>query len=130
MSSANGTELAEAGSSARVKITRHTLALIDQDHPVMTGNAQLCETCRLIEAREPHQRRLAEWAHLDITTQHPPDTAPEHGLVLATHPPTAGALTGRIELRLDNSPVATVTITYCPACRTAILDYIHVAAEY
>jgi hypothetical protein len=42
----------------------------------MTTGAQLCETCRLIEAREPHQRRLAEWAHLDVTTHHPPDTDP------------------------------------------------------
>jgi hypothetical protein len=53
---------------------------------------------------------------------HPPPT--RHGPVLATHPPAAGTLTGRIELRLDNTPVGTVTITYCPACRTAILDYV------
>ncbi len=90
----------------------------------------LCETCRLIEARQPHQRRLAEWAHLDITAQYPADTALEHGLALAAHPPAAGALTGRIELRLDNSPVGIVTITCCPACRTAVLDYVQVTAEY
>jgi GNAT superfamily N-acetyltransferase len=46
------------------------------------------------------------------------------------HRPTAGALTGRIELRLDNSPVGIATMTCCPACRTAVLDNVHVTAEY
>ncbi|MDQ7807343.1 GNAT family N-acetyltransferase [Amycolatopsis sp. A133] len=56
--------------------------------------------------------------------------APEQGLILAAHPPAAGTLTGRIELRLDNNAVGSVTDTCCPACRTAVLDYVHVAAEH
>ncbi|MFI5593600.1 GNAT family N-acetyltransferase [Amycolatopsis sp. NPDC051758] len=103
---------------------------IAQDHAVTTSSAQLCETCRRIEALDLAERRLAEWAHLDITTQHPPDTTPQQGLVLVAHPPPAGTLTGRIELVLDGTAVATLTLTCCTACRIATLDYVHVAAGY
>ncbi len=90
----------------------------------------LCETCHLTEARDPQERRLAEWAHLDVTAQHLPAAAPQQGLVLVTHPPAPGALTGQIELRLDNAPVGAATVTCCPACRTAALDYVQVTATH
>lgn len=103
---------------------------IAQDHPVTTSSAQLCETCRRIEGLDPNERRLAEWAHLDVTVQYPPETAPQQGLVLVAHPPAAGSLTGRIELTLDGTVVGTLTLTCCPACRVATLDYVHVVAGY
>jgi GNAT superfamily N-acetyltransferase len=90
----------------------------------------LCETCRRIEALDPAERRLAEWAHLDITAQHPPDTAPQQGLVLVAHPPPGRDLTGRIELVLDGAVVGTLALTCCPACRVATLDYVSVVAGY
>lgn len=96
----------------------------------MTDSAQLCESCRLSEARDPSERRLAEWARIEITDQHFPAAAPQQGLVPIAHPPVTGALTGRIELVLDGTTVGTVTLTCCPACRTAALAYIHVAAEH
>jgi hypothetical protein len=74
--------------------------------PVMTSSAQLCETCRLVEARDPGNRRLAEWAHLDVTAQHPPAAAPQQGLVLVARPPMAGTLTGQIKLR--STPLSSV----------------------
>jgi hypothetical protein len=92
-------------SSVRVRTTRQRSVFIAQDHPVTTSSAQLCETCRLIEAREPHQRRLAEWAHLDITDQHLAAAAPQQGLVLIAQPPATGTPTGRIELVLDGAVV-------------------------
>ncbi len=90
----------------------------------------LCEVCRAQEACEPAARRLTEWAHLDVTVQHPTGTAPGNGLVLVAHPPAAGTLAGRIELRLDGTLVGAVTASLCAGCRTATLDYVHVAAEY
>ena len=92
-------------------------------------HATLCEICSLIEARDPGKRRLAEWAHLDVTAQHLPAAAAQQGLVLVANPPTAGTLTGQIELRVDGEVVGTVSLTCCPACRTATLDYVHVTAE-
>ncbi|WP_103349702.1 hypothetical protein [Amycolatopsis sp. CA-128772] len=102
---------------------------IAQDHPVTTSDAQLCEDCRQLEARDPHERRLAEWAHLDVTAQHSPHAAPEQGLVLVAHPPTT-SMTSRIELRLDSAPVGTATLTCCTACQAATLDYVHVTAGH
>ncbi len=93
-------------------------------------HSTLCEVCRRIEALDPTKRRLAEWAHLDITTQHPPDTAPQQGLVLVARPPAADVLTGQIELVLDGAAVATLALTCCPACRIATLDYVNVVAGY
>ena len=93
-------------------------------------HSTLCETCRLTEARDPRTRRLAEWAHLDVTAQYPSATAPQQGLVLVAHSPTTGTLTGKIELHLDSAVVGTVTLTCCPACQTATLDYVHVAATH
>lgn len=90
----------------------------------------LCEVCRGQEACEPEARRLAEWALLDVTVQHPPETAPGGGLVLVAHPPAVGTLAGRIELRLDGMEVGSVTASPCGWCRAATLDYVHVAAEY
>ncbi|WP_254896803.1 GNAT family N-acetyltransferase [Amycolatopsis sp. Hca4] len=90
----------------------------------------LCETCRIIEARDPSERRLAEWAQLDVTDQHLPAAAPQQGLALIAHPPETGTLTGRIELVLDGAAAGAVTLTCCPVCRIATLDYVHVVAEY
>ncbi|RSD16340.1 N-acetyltransferase [Amycolatopsis eburnea] len=90
----------------------------------------LCEVCRGQEACEPDARRLAEWALLDVTVQHPPDAAPTGGLVLVAHPPAAGTLAGRIALHLDGTEVGSVTASPCGKCRTATLDYVHVAADY
>ncbi|WIV57995.1 GNAT family N-acetyltransferase [Amycolatopsis nalaikhensis] len=90
----------------------------------------LCEVCRAQEGCDPGARRLAEWAHLDVTVQYEPDTAPGDGLVLVAHAPVAGTRAGRIELRLDGTEVGTVTASPCVSCRTATLDYVHVAAEY
>jgi GNAT superfamily N-acetyltransferase len=73
---------------------------------------------------------LAEWAHLDVTVQHAPAAAPGDGLVLVAYPPAAGTLAGRIELHLDGTEVGAVTASLCASCRTATLDYVHVAAEY
>ncbi|MEU4523447.1 GNAT family N-acetyltransferase [Amycolatopsis sp. NPDC024027] len=77
-----------------------------------------------------HARRLAEWAHLDVTVQHAPGTAPGDGLVLVARPPAAGSLAGRIELHLDGTEVGAVTASLCASCRTGTLDYVHVAAGY
>src|SRR5689334_10441294 len=63
----------------------------------------LCEVCRAQEGCDPAARRLAEWAHLDVTLQLAPGTEPGHGLVLVACPPTAGTLAGRIELHLDGT---------------------------
>ncbi len=90
----------------------------------------LCEVCRAQEGCDPAARRLAEWAHLDVTIQHAPGTAPGNGLVLVAHPPAAGTLAGRIELHLDGAEVGAVTASLCASCRTATLDYVHVAADY
>ncbi|MET8848649.1 GNAT family N-acetyltransferase [Amycolatopsis sp. NPDC004625] len=86
--------------------------------------------CRGPEACEPDARRLAEWALLDVTVQHAPDAAPTGGLVLVAHPPAAGRLAGRVELRLEGVEVGSVTASPCGRCRIATLDYVHVAAEY
>jgi GNAT superfamily N-acetyltransferase len=90
----------------------------------------LCETCRRVEALNPAERRLAEWALLDITVRHQPAAAPQQGLVLVAHPGPTGNLIGRVELQLDGTVVGTVTLTCCPACRSATLDYVHVVAPY
>ncbi len=90
----------------------------------------LCEVCRAQEGCDPAARRLAEWAHLDVTVQHASDADPGDGLVLVAHPPAAGTLAGRIELRLDGAEVGVVTASPCASCQTATLDYVHVAAEY
>lgn len=50
--------------------------------------------------------------------------------MLVAHPPRGGALTGRIELVLDGTAIATLTLTCCLDCRVASLDYIHVVAGY
>ncbi|WP_146073685.1 hypothetical protein [Amycolatopsis sp. CA-126428] len=76
-----------------------------------------CETCRRVEAFNPAERRLAEWAHLDVTTHYPPNTAPQQGLVLVTRPHSTGDLIGRIELHLDGTVVETLTLDCCPARR-------------
>lgn len=65
-----------------------------------------------------------------MTIQHPPDTAPQQGLALVAHPPITGTLTGRIELLLDGTLVGAVTLTCCPLCRSATLDYVHVTAKH
>lgn len=96
----------------------------------MTNGAQPCETCRRVEALDPAERRLAEWAHFNVTVQHHPETAPRQGLVLVTHSPAADSLTGRIELALDGTVVGTLTLTCCPACRVAPLDYVHIVVGY
>ncbi|MFF1608815.1 GNAT family N-acetyltransferase [Amycolatopsis sp. NPDC058278] len=88
----------------------------------------LCEVRRGQEACEPNARRLAEWALLDVTVQHPPDAAPTGGLVLVAHSPAAGTLAGRIALHLDGAEVGSVRASPCGKCRTATLDYVHVAA--
>ncbi|QKV81138.1 GNAT family N-acetyltransferase [Amycolatopsis sp. Hca4] len=93
-------------------------------------HATLCEVRRAHEACEPGARRLAEWAHLDATSQHAADAAPGDGLVLVAHPPPAGTMAGRIELRLDGTEVGRVTVTTCTPCQAATLDYVHVGAEY
>jgi hypothetical protein len=85
----------------------------------------LCETCRRVEACDPHERHLCEWVHLDIAVRHRPEDAPRQGLVLLAHPAASGTVTDRIELQLDGAVVATATITCCPACRTAALGYVH-----
>ncbi|MFI5591202.1 GNAT family N-acetyltransferase [Amycolatopsis sp. NPDC051758] len=103
---------------------------IAQDHPVTTSSAQLCEECRQVEAREPRERRLAEWAHLDITSQHPPDSAPEQGLVLVALPHTTSSTICKVELWLDGKPVGSATLTACTPCRAATLDYVHVTADH
>ncbi|WP_290050346.1 GNAT family N-acetyltransferase [Amycolatopsis solani] len=90
----------------------------------------LCEVCRAQEGCDLAARRLAEWAHLDVTIQHPPGLAPDDGLVLVAHPPAAGTLAGRIELQLAGTEVGAVTASLCASCQTATLDYVHVAAEY
>jgi GNAT superfamily N-acetyltransferase len=90
----------------------------------------LCEVCRAQEGCEPTARRLAEWAHLDVTIQYAPGTASVDGLVLVAYPPAAGTLAGRIELHLDGTEVGAVTASLCASCRMATLDYVHVAAEY
>ncbi|WP_103355616.1 GNAT family N-acetyltransferase [Amycolatopsis sp. CA-128772] len=90
----------------------------------------LCEVCRAQEGCDPAARRLAEWASLDVTVQHAPDADPGDGLILVAHPPAAGTLAGRIELRLDHTEVGVVTASPCASCRTATLDYVHVAAEH
>ena len=90
----------------------------------------LCEVCRAQEGCEPAARRLAEWAHLDVTVQHTPATDPGDGLVLVAYPPAAETLAGRIELHLDGIEVGAVTASPCASCRTATLDYVHVAAGY
>ncbi|MET8848510.1 GNAT family N-acetyltransferase [Amycolatopsis sp. NPDC004625] len=90
----------------------------------------LCEVCRAQEGCEPAARRLAEWAHLDVTTQHPAAAVPDDGLVLVAHPPAAGTVAGRIALHLDGVEVGAVIASPCTICRTATLDYVHVAAEY
>ncbi|MFB9686030.1 GNAT family N-acetyltransferase [Amycolatopsis plumensis] len=90
----------------------------------------LCEVCRGQEGCEPTARRLAEWAHLDVTVQHAPETAPGDGLVLVACPPAVGMLAGRIELHLDGVEVGAVTASPCASCRMATLDYVHVAVEY
>src|SRR4051812_149601 len=86
----------------------------------------LCEVCRAQEGCEPASRHLAEWAHLDVTTQRAPGTARSDGLVLVAHPPAAGSLAGRIELHLDGTEVGAVTVSLCAICRTATLDYVQV----
>jgi len=88
----------------------------------------LCEVCRAQEGCEPAARRLAEWAHLDVMVQHAPGAAPVDGLVLVAYPPAGGTLAGRIELHLDGAEVGVVTASPCASCRTATLDYVHVAA--
>ena len=90
----------------------------------------LCEVCRALEGCEPAARRLAEWAHLDVTVQHAPGMAPGDGLVLVARPPAAGSLAGWIELHLDGTEVGAVTVSLCASCRTGTLDYVHVAAGY
>ncbi|MGW4526944.1 GNAT family N-acetyltransferase [Amycolatopsis sp. NPDC004378] len=90
----------------------------------------LCEVCRGQEACDPGARRLAVRALLDVTVQHAPDAAPGSGLVLVAWPPVAGTLADRLELRLDGVEVGSVTASACRGCRTATLDYVHVAAEY
>ncbi|MGV9365570.1 GNAT family N-acetyltransferase [Amycolatopsis sp. NPDC003731] len=90
----------------------------------------LCEVCRAHEGCEPEARRLAEWAYLDVTVQHAPETAPGEGLALVARPPAGGMLAGRIELQLDGAEVGAVTASLCASCRTATLDYVHVAVEY
>ena len=90
----------------------------------------LCEVCRAQEGCEPAARCLAEWAHLDVTVQHTPGTAPADGLALVAYPPAAGTLTGRIELQLDGTEVGAITASPCASCRMATLDYVHVAADY
>jgi len=90
----------------------------------------LCETCRRVEACDPGERRLAEWAQLDITVRHPPTAAPPQGLVLVADLPANAAVTSRIELQLDGAVVGTATFICCPACRSATLGYVHVVAGY
>lgn len=96
----------------------------------MTSSAQLCETCRRVEACDPSERRLSEWAQLDVTVRHQPAAAPQQGLVLVAHPAAAVAEHERIELQLDGAAVATATVSCCAPCRTATLDYVHVVAGY
>ncbi|WP_396126759.1 GNAT family N-acetyltransferase [Amycolatopsis sp. FBCC-B4732] len=64
------------------------------------------------------------------TSTSPSSTAPSDGLALVAYPPAAGTLAGRIGLQLDGAEVGTVTASPCAGCRTATLDYVHVAADY
>ncbi|WP_086674855.1 GNAT family N-acetyltransferase [Amycolatopsis pretoriensis] len=93
-------------------------------------HATLCEVCRALEGCDPSERRLAEWAHLDVASQQTSDAAVGEGLALLVRPPAAGTLAGRIDLHLDGAQVATATLSICVLCRTATLDYVHVVADY
>lgn len=111
----------------------HYLALfgmIKSHSPRYRLHTTLCETCRKQEAPVPGERRLAEWAHLDVRVQHLPGAAPPDGLVLVGVPPAAGSATGKIELRLDGLTTGTASLTSCSSCRTATLDYVHVVAGH
>lgn len=90
----------------------------------------LCEVCRAQEGCEPGARRLAEWAHLDVSVQYEPGAAPGDGLVLVAYAPVAETRAGRIELHLDGTEIGAVTASPCVSCRAATLDYVHVAADY
>jgi hypothetical protein len=46
-------------------------------------HATLCEVCRALEGCDPAERRLAEWAHLDVTRPHVLEAAVGEGLPLA-----------------------------------------------
>ncbi|WP_326948450.1 GNAT family N-acetyltransferase [Amycolatopsis sp. NBC_01307] len=111
----------------------HYLALfgmIKSHSPRYRLHTTLCETCRKQEAPDPGERRLAEWAHLDVKVQHAPGAAPQDGLVLVAVPPAAGSATGKIELRLDGRATGTASLTSCSPCRTATLDDVHVEAAH
>ncbi|MFI5590131.1 GNAT family N-acetyltransferase [Amycolatopsis sp. NPDC051758] len=93
-------------------------------------HATLCEVCRSMEACDPSKRRLAEWAHFDVTSPRAFDPAFGDGLLLVVREPPPGTLAGQIDLHLDRAQVATATLSICVPCRTATLDYVHVVAGY
>jgi GNAT superfamily N-acetyltransferase len=93
-------------------------------------HATLCEVCRALEGCDPAERRLAEWAHLDLASPRTVETVADDGLALVVRPPAAGSLTGQLDLRLDGSQVATATLSICVPCRAATLDYVHVVAGH
>jgi GNAT superfamily N-acetyltransferase len=93
-------------------------------------HATLCEVCRAMEACDPSERRLAEWAHLDVTSPRAFDPTFGDGLLLTVRAPPSGTLAGQIDVHLDGTQVATTTLSICVPCRTATLDYVHVIAGY
>ncbi|MEU8632746.1 GNAT family N-acetyltransferase [Amycolatopsis sp. NPDC048633] len=93
-------------------------------------HATPCEVCRAVEACDPSERRLSEWAHLDITSPRAFDPAFDEGLLLIVRAPPPGTLAGQIDLHLDGTQVATATLSICVPCRAATLDYVNVVASY
>ncbi|MEU8637689.1 GNAT family N-acetyltransferase [Amycolatopsis sp. NPDC048633] len=93
-------------------------------------HATLCEVCRALEACDPSERRLAEWAHLDIASQRTTAAAVGDGLVIVVRSPAPGTLAGQVALHLDGSQVASATLSICVPCQVATLDYVHVVASY
>jgi GNAT superfamily N-acetyltransferase len=83
-----------------------------------------------MEACDPSERRLAEWARLDVTSARAFDPAFSDGMFLVVREPPSGTLTGQIDLHLDRAQVATATLSICVPCRAAILDYVHIVASY
>lgn len=93
-------------------------------------HATLCEVCRSDEACNPSKRRLAEWAHLDVTSPRAFDPTFGDGLLLIVRAPPPGTLAGQIDLHLAGTKVAAATLSICVPCRAATLDYVHVVADH
>ncbi len=90
----------------------------------------MCEVRRAAEACDPAERRLAEWAHLDVTSPRAFDPTFGDGLLLIVRAPPPRTLTCQIALHFDRTLVATVTLSICIPCGATTRDYVHVAAGY